>query len=149
MSSNHPTARKRLALIATFLVPLGLATKYYSGPASAWVLSHVGGFLYVVFWCLLALVIWPRLSVGLVAWSVLLITSALEVLQLWHPPFLEAIRSNFLGQALLGAYFSWSDFPYYAAGAVTAVVLAHVVGGREQVSPLPPGYSGRGPGEQR
>jgi len=47
---------------------------------------------------------------------VFIITCALEVLQLWHPKFLEMIRSSFIGSALIGTTFSWLDFPHYAIG---------------------------------
>jgi hypothetical protein len=47
---------------------------------------------------------------------VFVITCALEVLQLWHPKFLETIRSYFIGAALIGTTFSWWDFPHYAIG---------------------------------
>ena len=119
--------RFRLILILAILVPLGFATKFYGGSGPAWVQAHAGGFLYVVFWCLLALVIWPLLSPAVVGVTVFLITSILEFLQLWHPPPLQMIRSTFLGQALLGSHFSWSDFPYYAAGAVVAVGIVQLL----------------------
>ncbi len=121
--------RFRLVLILAVLVPSGFATKFYEGWGSAWVQAHAGGFLYVVFWCLLALVIWPRLSPVVVGVTVFLTTSILEFLQLWHPPALQTIRSTFLGQALLGSYFSWSDFPYYAAGAIVAVGIGQLAKG--------------------
>jgi hypothetical protein len=50
--------------------------------------------------------------------GVFLVTSALEFLQLWHPPFLQLIRSTFLGQTLIGTSFTWWDFPYYFFGCV-------------------------------
>ena len=59
----------------------------------------------------------PSLSSLRVALGVFLVTCALEVLQLWHPPFLQPVRSSFIGQAILGDTFDWSDFPYYALGA--------------------------------
>ncbi len=120
--------RLRLAVIVAVLVPLGFATKFYEGSGSAWVIAHAGGFLYVIFLCLLALVIWPVLSPVVVGVTVFLITSILEFLQLWHPPPLQMIRSNFLGQALVGSYFSWSDFPYYAAAAIVAVGIVQFLG---------------------
>jgi Flp pilus assembly protein TadB len=40
----------------------------------------------------------------------------LEFLQLWHPSFLEFLRSNFIGRTILGTSFTWSDFPYYLVG---------------------------------
>lgn len=118
--------RLRLLLILAIVVPLGFATKLYTGPARAWVHGHAGGFLYVIFWCLLALAIRPRLSPWVVGAAVLLVTSVLEFLQLWHPPLLQAVRSNFLGHAFLGSTFAWSDFPYYGAGALVAVGIARI-----------------------
>jgi len=58
-----------------------------------------------------------------VAVAVFAVTSALEVLQLWNPPLLAAVRSIFLGRTLIGTTFGWWDFPHYAAGALLAVVL--------------------------
>ena len=132
MSADHdPTiVRLRLAFFTAALVPLGIGTKLYAGPGAAWMNGNVGGFVYVVFWCTLALVVWPRLSAARAAWTVLIVTSALEALQLWHPPLLEAVRSTLAGQALLGSHFSWWDYPYYVAGAVAAVGVARLVGRR-------------------
>ena len=118
--------RFRLALVLVVLVPLGIATKFYDGPAHAWVRAHAGGTLYVVFWCLLVLAIRPRFSPWRAACAVLVVTSILECLQLWHAPFLQAIRSSFLGHALIGSKFSWLDFPYYGLGALLAVGIARL-----------------------
>jgi hypothetical protein len=118
--------RPRLLLVLAVVFPLGFATKFYSGPAEGWVHGHAGGLLYVVFWCLLALVLWPKLSPWVVAGVVLVVTSFLEFLQLWHPPLLQSIRSTFLGHALIGSSFTWSDFPYYGAGALVAVGIARL-----------------------
>jgi hypothetical protein len=106
---------------------VGIATKVYSGPASAWVQAHLGGFLYVVFWCVVVLLVWPHISATLVSSLVFLATSGLEVLQLWHPPALDAVRGTFLGHALLGSHFAWWDFPHYAAGAVVAVGVGRLL----------------------
>jgi len=80
----------------------------------------------VVFWCLLALALRPELSPWLVGGAVFLLTSLLEVLQLWHPPLLEAVRATFLGRALIGSGFEWSDLPHYAAGALVAAGIARL-----------------------
>jgi hypothetical protein len=114
-----------LAAILALILPLGFATKFYAGPGSAWVAAHGGGILYEVFWILVVLLVWPRLSPWRVAVRVLVATSALEVLQLFYPPFLEAIRGNFLGHALIGSTFGWWDFPHYAVGCLAGALLAH------------------------
>lgn len=111
-----------MAFIAALaiVVPLGLLTKFYSGPCSSWVATQLGGFFYVVFWVFLVLALAPRLAPGPVSVGVFGVTSALEFLQLWHPPLLTQVRGTFLGHALLGSTFAWSDFPYYAAGCLVA-----------------------------
>ena len=58
----------------------------------------------------------PELATWIAA-GVVLVTCGLEFLQLWHPPWLQAIRSTFLGASLLGTSFSWWDFPAYVVGA--------------------------------
>ena len=120
--------RRRLLLILAVLVPLGFATKFYRGPAEAWVQNNVGGVFYVLFWCLVVLALRPQFSPWAVGAAVLSITSALEFLQLWQSPLLQGVRSTFLGHALIGSYFSWLDFPYYAAGALLSVVVARLAG---------------------
>jgi Protein of unknown function (DUF2809) len=98
------------------VVPLGFYSKFYAGPAAYWVNHSVSGLWYEIFWCLLVLCFLPEGKAGLIASGVLLATCALEVLQLWHPPFLDYLRRSFLGRTLLGTSFAWSDFPYYVLG---------------------------------
>ena len=105
------------------VIPLGVASKFYEGPAQFWVRWNAGGILYVVFWILLVLLVWPTLSSRLVGVTVLGITCLLEVLQLWQPSALGAIRSTFIGHALIGSTFSWWDFPNYVLGTVLGVLF--------------------------
>ncbi len=122
-----------LALLV--VTPLGFATKLYSGPGAAWVGNYGGGVVYVIFWILVVLAIAPRQPPGRVALAVLCVTCGLEVLQLWRPPLLEAIRSTYLGRALVGSTFSWWDFPHYVAGAAAGVGLVRCLSGRPGTSP--------------
>jgi hypothetical protein len=99
------------------IVPVGFDAKLYRGPAAEWVNDSLSGAFYVVFWCLVFFSLRPQWRPANIAASVLAATCALEFLQLWHPPLLESARSHFLGAAILGTTFDWSDFPYYFAGA--------------------------------
>ena len=121
------TDRGRCLAVLAVVTPLGLFTKFYSGPGSSWVASQAGGFLYVVFWVFVVLALFPRLSRLGVTLAVAIATSALEFVQLWHPAFLERIRASFLGHAVLGSTFAWSDFPYYAVGALAAYAAARTI----------------------
>ena len=111
------TKKRILTLISLlFIVPVGFYSKFYTGPAANWVNNSLGGFFYEIFWCLLAFLIFEG-KPGIIAGVVLIVTCCLECLQLWHPPFLEFLRSYFIGATILGSTFSWLDFPYYFAGS--------------------------------
>lgn len=103
-----------ISLIA--LIPIGLWSKFYKGPFDLWLNNSVGGIFYEIFWVLLIVLMNPTLSPGWTAFFVFIITSSLEFLQLWKPPFLEVIRATLFGRLLLGTTFSWWDFPYYMIG---------------------------------
>ncbi len=98
------------------IVPLGIYSKFYSGQAARWVNDSLGGVLYVIFWCLFAFLFLSNTKPWKIVTAVFAGTCFLEFLQLWHPPFLEFLRNNFMGRTILGTTFTWSDFPYYLVG---------------------------------
>lgn len=111
----------RLYLIFSLVIitPLGFLTKFYHGVGATWVQDSLGGVLYEIFWIWLILFFKPTFQPFQVALTVFLVTSFLEFLQLWHPFFLEYLRSYFLGRTLLGNFFTWWDFPYYILGCLS------------------------------
>ena len=120
MKLSRPTLATVLSI--ALITPAGFATKFYHGPAEAWVANSFGGVLYEIFWCLALFLARPRLTPAAIAATVFAVTCALEFLQLWHPPFLETIRATFLGAALIGTTFVPSDFACYAAGSAVGCV---------------------------
>ncbi len=120
----------RLPILISLLIitPLGFASKFYNGPPGAWRFNdYAGGVFYEIFWCLVVILLLPYTSAFLVASFVLVITCFLEFLQLWHPPFLEAIRSTFIGSALIGTTFTWWDFPHYVIGCFMGWILIRLI----------------------
>ena len=116
---NVTVIRKRIIASLLFVTPLGLIFKFYSGPAHWWFKNYGAGLLYVVFWILVIFFFFPnKKTVNIIPVWVLAVTCALEVLQLWHPWFLDKIRSYFLGKALIGTTFVWWDFPHYIIGCL-------------------------------
>jgi hypothetical protein len=117
-SGRLPLNARRLWTVASLfiIVPLGFYSKLYSGPAANWVNNSLGGVFYEIFWCLLIFLFLDAGNPWVIAIWVLVLTCCLEFLQLWHPPFLELLRSNFIGRTILGTSFTWSDFPYYFLG---------------------------------
>ncbi len=105
-------------IILLIIVPFGFYTKLYSGPEHEWVNNKAGGILYEIFWCLVFYILLPKSKpLKIVVW-VFSITCLLEFTQFLNYEFLEIIRSNFIGQTLIGNSFSWSDFQYYFIGSL-------------------------------
>jgi len=114
------TSKLRIAiLISIFIItPLGFLSNLYKGPAHEWLNNSLGGAFYEIFWCLIVYLIFPKTDVIKIALIVYLSTCFLEILQLWHPPFLEIIRHNYIGRIVIGNRFNLFDFPYYVFGSL-------------------------------
>lgn len=105
-------------LFLLLIVPLGIGTKFYRGPGWQWFNEYAGDILYEIAWCLFFFLWFPKKRAILpIAVGVFLGTCALEFLQLWKHPLLEALRSTLLGKLLLGTTFVPADFFYYALGS--------------------------------
>lgn len=107
-----------IILLLIIIIPLGILTKFYSGSAEDWVNNSLGGLLYEIFWCLVVAFIFLQIKPIKIAIWVFIITCLLEILQLWHPSFLELVRNNFIGRIIIGNSFNWMDFPYYFIGSL-------------------------------
>jgi hypothetical protein len=112
--------KRKFTLFSLVLItPLGFMIKMYSGPPDSWISQHLAGSFYEIFWILIIyLFLAERISIHIIPVFVFLLTSLLEFLQLWHPTFLEVVRSTFTGRVLIGSTFSWFDFPFYILGCI-------------------------------
>jgi len=110
--------KKRLTLFALVtVIPLGMYCKVYRGPFEYWINHQLAGSFYEIFWILVVyLFLSDMLSINQIPVIVFGFTVTLEILQLWHPLFLELLRGTWLGKILLGTSFAWWDFPFYMAG---------------------------------
>ncbi|MBD2518668.1 DUF2809 domain-containing protein [Nostoc sp. FACHB-973] len=109
--------RWRTILSLVIILPIGLLYSHYRY-STGWLNQEVGGIFYEIFWCLFAfLFITTHSSVWQIPLWVLVITCLLEFMQLWHPPFLNSVRSFWWGKMLIGSAFTWADFPYYFIGS--------------------------------
>jgi len=116
--------RLRILILWAFVIPAGFTCKFYQGPLGFWVRNYAAGLLYEVFWILGFFLLFPKRElIGRLSLWVFVLTSFLELLQLYQTPWIEKLREPFLGKVLLGTTFSWWDFPHYAAGCLLAVWL--------------------------
>ena len=122
------TLRRRIVVALLVVTVLGLAMKFYPGPGRWWVNNWgPASVAYEIFFMLLVFLVVPRRNaITPIAVGVCATTCVLEVLQLWKPPWLVAVREEtFLGGALLGTSFSWWDFPAYFIGCTLGWFLLH------------------------
>ena len=105
------------------IIPFGFYIKLYSGAGHEWMNNKLGGVLYEIFWCLVFYILLPKSKPAKIAIWVLIITCALEFVQLLDNSLLEIIRSDFIGQTIIGNSFTWSDFPYYFIGSVLGYLI--------------------------
>ncbi|GAP98405.1 ribosomal maturation YjgA family protein [Leptolyngbya sp. NIES-2104] len=107
----------RLSLLLTivFIVPLGYFVRF-SPMFPDWFSDVFGSIAYQIFFIALVQFWFPKMSIAKTAIGVFLFSCAIEFLQLWKPPFLQAIRATLPGRLVLGNTFLWSDFPPYGLG---------------------------------
>ncbi len=112
--------RRSLLLGMVILVPLGYFVRFAGN--TDWH-SHGGAIAYTLFWICLGQFIRPRTSPLGTALGVFIATCAIELLQLWQPPWLQALRSTLPGRLVLGTTFLWEDFPPYVVGCFLGWLL--------------------------
>jgi hypothetical protein len=116
---QHRNQTISIIISILIVVPMGLLSKFYTGPAHQWFNDYGGDILYEIFWCLFAFCFFrSRTAIIQIPIWVFVITCILEFLQLWHPPLLTEIRATLIGKLLLGTTFVWWDFPHYLLGCV-------------------------------
>jgi glycopeptide antibiotics resistance protein len=111
--------RYRVALLISilFIVPLGYVVRHSQSLGLPWLHDLLGSVAYEIFWILLVAFLYPKASPKWTAIGVCLATCSVEFFQLWHPPFLQAVRSTLLGRLVLGTTFSGFDFISYFVGS--------------------------------
>jgi hypothetical protein len=110
--------RYRLKLLPViFLIFIaGLGSKCYTGIGQEWVTSYVGDLLLPLFMILGVALFFPKTSPLPITVGVLSYNIVIEITQLWHAPFLEALRPTLFGKIFLGSYFAWNDIVCYFIG---------------------------------
>ena len=105
------------------VIALGLASRRGYSPFSAALGNYPGDALWA--WVVLLCVAWVRPAITrprLVVWS-LGIAFAIEFLQLYQAPWMQALRANKLAYLVLGNGFDPWDLVAYAAGIALGMMV--------------------------
>ncbi len=118
--TSRPLARRRpwLLLWMVLVVALGLGSRTPAAAAHLprFLTAYAGDTLWASMAYLCFLFVRPRLSVRHAAACALGLSVFVELSQLLHTSWLDALRAHRLGALVLGRGFVWSDLVCYAVG---------------------------------
>lgn len=112
-----------LAILTLLVIAIGLASRRGYVPFPAVLGNYPGDALWA--WVVLLCVAWVRPSIAraqLASWS-LVIAFAIEFLQLYQAPWMQALRANKLAYLVLGNGFDPLDLVAYAAGIALGLAV--------------------------
>jgi hypothetical protein len=109
--------------LAALTLVCGLATRPLHRVIGSAFAENLGDVLWAMLVYLLIAFVWRRQAAWRIALATMLISIAVECSQLFHPPWLDAIRRTTLGGLVLGWGFAWGDFVAYALGVAICFAL--------------------------
>lgn len=109
-----------------FTIGTGLASRHFSGFLPHWVQLYSGDALWALMVFLLLGFFFHRKSTLWVAIAALAFSFSIEISQLYHAFWIDALRSNPLGGLVLGFGFLWSDLVCYTVGVGFGLVVEKV-----------------------
>ena len=125
--ATAPRNRVLYALVAVAVVAAGLLWRSRFMPLPPFAAKYGGDAL----WALMVFVglgfLSPRVSTRVLALTALSFAWAVEFSQLYHAPWLEALRATLPGRLILGSTFNWPDLPAYAIGIMLGAWVEHLV----------------------
>lgn len=110
-----------LLLVVTIVA--GLASRHYPYRLPQWVQLYVGDALWALMVFLLLGFSFYKKSTRWVVFAALGFSYMIEISQLYHASWIDALRSNSLGGAVLGFGFLWSDLMCYTIGVGFGYVM--------------------------
>ena len=110
-------------LLIGITVVAGLASRRYPEILPQWVHYYAGDTLWAFMVFLGIACIFKRKSTLWVAATTLLFSYLIEISQLYHAPWIDALREYRLGGLILGFGFLWSDLLCYTLGAGLGILL--------------------------
>lgn len=124
---TRASRRRDAVLLALATIVAGLAVHFGARGLPPSVRDIAGDALWaaMMFWWLSALLIGAsRLWRGIIAFAV---CALVELSQLVHTPWIDALRATTVGHLVLGSGFDPRDFVAYALGVAVAMLLARML----------------------
>jgi hypothetical protein len=111
------------AFYIVIVMILGLASRSFGELLPARLAAYSGDVLWGLMVFLIVGFLLPKQEILNSALTAIAFSTLIEFTQLYHAPWIDAIRSNRLGGLLLGYGFLWSDIACYAFGITMGVLF--------------------------
>ena len=105
---------------------LGLSSRKYAGYLPEWINTYLGDALWAVMIYLFTAVLLHDRKLLQIALASLLFCYLIEISQLYHAPWIDAIRNTRLGGLVLGFGFLWTDIIAYTMGIGVMLAIESV-----------------------
>ena len=113
---RRPRSRPAYAVALALVIAAGLGSRVFGRWLPAPIAAYAGDTLYATMVFVGLAIVAPRWSTTRLALTALACCCAVEVSQLYHAPWIDAIRTTVPGALVLGYGFLWSDLACYAVG---------------------------------
>ena len=112
-----------LYLILTIIVMiLGLLSRKISGLPKI-IELYSGDILWALMvFLLFAFLFNKKSTIFIISWAIIC-SYSIEISQLYHAPWIDAIRNTVLGGLILGFGFLWSDLVCYTIGIIIGIII--------------------------
>lgn len=104
-------------------IMLGLSSRQFSGYLPGAINLYLGDALWALMVFFIFCFIFRSKGTGWLAAVALLFAFGIEISQLYHAPWIDAIRQTRLGGLVLGYGFLWRDLVAYTIGAAVGAVI--------------------------
>ena len=111
--------------IMVVITVFGLPARMIQEQLPQWYVQYFGDYLWAMLLFFGFALILQKVSTFKVATLTLLFTYIIEVTQLFHPQWLEYLRSITLFALILGFTFLWSDIVAYTLGISTGALIEY------------------------
>ena len=120
------------ALLALGVIGLGLASRRYARILPLFLRKNAGDGLWALMVFVLCGLLFPRRPTWWTAGVAMTFSVSIEFSQIYHAPWIDAIRAYPLGHLVLGSGFAWGDMACYAVGiafgmAVEGLCQKHIL----------------------
>lgn len=110
-------------LLIVLTVLAGLASRRFNSILPLWTTLYLGDALWALMVFFGFAFIFKRKSTLWVAVVAIVFSFSIEISQLYHAPWIDAIRQTRIGGLILGFGFLWSDLLCYTAGVVFGILV--------------------------